>query len=92
MRIRKGFKLHDIGSECIVVAEGDAMIDYTSIITLNESGALVWKGIVDQDFDVDTIAEILLENYDIDEDTATADAEEFLESLLEADLIVESVK
>ncbi len=89
MKLKPGFKLHDIGSECIVVAEGDAMIDYSSILSLNESGALIWKTIEGTDFDVDTVTNVLLDEYDINEETASADAAEFIESLLEADLIIE---
>ncbi|MBQ6765845.1 MAG: PqqD family peptide modification chaperone [Paludibacteraceae bacterium] len=43
-----------------------------------------------EDFDVDTITQILLGEYEINEETAAADAADFVESLLEADLIVES--
>ena len=90
MKIKDGFKLHDIGSECIVVAEGDSMIDYSSILSLNESGAIIWKAIEGEDFDVDTITQILLGEYEINEETAAADAADFVESLLEADLVIES--
>lgn len=90
MRIKEGFKLHDLGSECIVVAEGDSMIDYSSILSLNESGAVIWKAIEGNDFDVDTITQILLDEYEITEETASADAADFVESLLEAELIIES--
>lgn len=90
MKIKEGFKLHDLGSECIVVAEGDSMIDYSSILSLNESGAVIWKAIEGIDFDVDTVTQILLDEYEITEETASADAADFVESLLEAELIVES--
>lgn len=89
MKLKKGFKLHNLGSEYIVVAEGDSAVDYSSILSLNESGAYIWKNIENTDFDADTIASLLLKEYDVDEQTASADAFSFVESLLEADLIME---
>lgn len=89
MRIKEGFKLHQLGNENIVVAEGDASLDYTSIISLNESGTYIWQNIVGKEFDADSITKLLLEEYDVDESTASDDAYAFVESLLEAELVNE---
>lgn len=89
MKLKQGFKLHNLGSEYIVVAEGDASVDYSSILSLNESGAYIWKNIVDKEFDADTITKLLLSEYEVDEATASDDAFAFVESLLSADLVIE---
>lgn len=89
MKLREGFKLHTLGDEYIVVAEGDASVDYSSILTLNESGAYIWKNIEGKDFDADSITALLLEEYEVDEETASNDAFAFMESLLDADLVAE---
>ncbi len=89
MRLKEGFKLHQLGNESIVVAEGDASLDYTSIISLNETGAYIWQNIVGREFDAESITKLLLDEYEVDEATASDDAYAFVESLLEADLVSE---
>ena len=44
MKIKKGFVLRDICGENIIVAEGKENIDFTKIISMNESAALLWEG------------------------------------------------
>jgi len=89
MKIKDGFKLHTLGSENIVVAEGDASLDYTSIITLNETGAYIWQNIVGKEFDAESITKLLLDAYEVDEATASDDAFAFVEKMLEAELVSE---
>lgn len=74
MRIKKGFNLREICGEQIIVAEGRENIDFSRIISLNESAALLWKNVIGVDFTVDTLVSILVENYDVDTDTALKDA------------------
>ena len=45
MKIKKGFVLRDICGENIIVAEGKENIDFTKIISMNESAALLWEGV-----------------------------------------------
>ncbi len=89
MHLKEGFKLHQLGNESIVVAEGDASLDYTSIISLNETGAYIWRNIIGKEFDAESITKLLLDEYDVDEATASDDAYAFVESLLEAELVNE---
>lgn len=74
MRIKKGFNLREICGEQIIVAEGRENIDFSRIISLNESAALLWKNVIGVDFTVDTLVSVLVENYDVDTDTALKDA------------------
>lgn len=74
MRIKKGFNLREICGEQILVAEGRENIDFSRIISLNESAALLWKNVIGVDFTVDTLVSVLVENYDVDTDTALKDA------------------
>lgn len=74
MKIKEGFELREVCGEHIVVAHGDKNIDFSKVINLNESAATMWKAVVGKDFDSDTLAAILLENYDVEESTARTDA------------------
>ena len=50
MKIKKGFVLKDICGESIIVAEGKENIDFTKIISMNESSAFLWESVKDKDF------------------------------------------
>ena len=43
MRAKKGFKLRNICGENIIVAEGKENIDFTNIISMNETSAFLWE-------------------------------------------------
>ena len=88
MRTKKGFKLRNICGENIIVAEGKENIDFTNIISMNETSAFLWEQIEQKDnFDAETLTEILLDNYDVDKETALNDASELIKQWLEAEII-----
>lgn len=75
MKAKKGFTLRTVVGENIIVPEGKENIDVTNIVSMNESAALLWQAIVDKEsFTAEDLAKVLLENYEVDEDTALADA------------------
>lgn len=87
MRIKPGFELRSICGEHIIIAHGLDNIDFTKVITLNESAADVWYAVVDKDFTLEDMTNALLENYDVDEEQARNDAEQLLESWREVGFI-----
>ena len=88
MRAKKGFKLRNICGENIIVAEGKDNIDFTNIISMNETSAFLWEQIEQKDnFDAETLTELLLDNYDVDKETALNDASELIKQWLEAEII-----
>lgn len=89
MRIKKGFNLREICGEQIVVAEGSENVDFSKIISVNESAALLWKNVSGTEFTMDTLAEILVDNYNVDYDTALTDAREIARKWVEAGMVEE---
>lgn len=84
MRKKKGFVLRDICGEHIIVSEGMENIDFSKIINLNDSAAFLWQAAGDGDFDAALLAAKLTEEYDVDKDTALADATEMARQWMEA--------
>ncbi len=76
MKIKPGFKLHNICGENVIVAEGKENIDFSSVIHLNESAALLWKAVENIEFTEETLADVLIKEYCVDRATALADAGE----------------
>lgn len=79
MKAKKGFNLREICGEHIIVAEGKENIDFTNIISMNETSAYLWQLIQDKDyFDEECLASLLTERYDVDGNTALNDAKELV--------------
>ena len=76
MRAKEGFKLREVCGENILVAEGKENIDFSDIISMNESAAYLWNNLQGREFSVETMAELLIKEYEIDDATALADARE----------------
>lgn len=87
MKIKEGFELRVICGEAIVVAHGRENIDFSKIINLNESAAYLWNKVVGTEFDAHRLAELLCEEYEVDEATALADSEKVMKDWLEAGLV-----
>ncbi len=87
MRIKPGFELRNICGEHIIIAHGLDNIDFTKVITLNESAADVWYAVVDKDFTLEDMTNALLENYEVDEEQARNDAGQLLDSWREVGFI-----
>ena len=87
MKAKKGFKLRNVCGENIIVADGIENIDFSRIISMNESAAYLWTNIQEQQFDADKLVRLLLDEYDTDEATARADVEQLIGKWKEAGII-----
>lgn len=90
MKIKKGFELRTICGEAIIVGHGIENIDFSKIISLNESAAFLWKKVEGRDFDAEELARLLTEEYDVDEATALRDAQKMVHDWQEAGLCASS--
>ena len=87
MKAKKGFNLRTVCNEQIIVAEGEANIDFSNIISMNESSAYLWNEITGIDFTPEILAKLLLERYEVSEDTALNDAKNVSEQWMKAGII-----
>lgn len=87
MRIKNGFVLKEIAGVNVVVPIASQMVSFKAIISLNESGAFLWKQLESEKTEEELLKAFLSE-YDIDETTASADIAEFLSNMKKADLLV----
>ena len=90
MRAKKGFNLREVCGEQIIVAEGKENIDFSNIISMNESSAYLWKNVQQlPEFNCEKLAELLTEQYEIDFETALEDAKNLSQQWFEAGIIEE---
>jgi hypothetical protein len=86
MKIKEGFELREMCGENIIVAKGVQNIDFNKIISLNETAAYLWKSIVGKEFTPESMAELLRMEYEVNEATALADAQELTKAWQDAGL------
>ena len=75
MRIKEGFVLRTICGQHVVSGEGSANVNFSKLVSLNESAAYLFKKVGNDEFTPDTLADLLLEEYEVDRETALKDAE-----------------
>jgi hypothetical protein len=90
MKTKKGFHLRNVCGEYVIVAEGIENIDFSKIISMNESAAFLWQKIDGADsFTADDLANYLCEEYEVEAYKAKADSETLVSQWLEAGIIEE---
>lgn len=86
MKIQKGFSLRSIAGSHIVVPVGTAGVSFKGMITLNSSGAFLWREL-ETDKTGEQLLQAMLEKYEIDESAAKADINQFVGTLQHAGLL-----
>ena len=84
MKIKEGFILREVAGDTIVMPTGD--MDINAMITLNETGAFLWK-LLEQETTVEELAAAIIKEYNTDEQTAKTAAEGFVAKLREHEFL-----
>ena len=81
MKLKDGFILREVAGQTVVLpVSGD--LDLNMMITLNETGAFLWKQLENENDQAGLVAALLAE-YDVDEATAKTAVEGFIAKLNE---------
>lgn len=80
MKINPGFILKDIAGSFVVVPTGDNLVDFSAMITLNETGAFLWNLLSDE-ISIEELADAMCSEYEISKEEAVLDVTEFVETL-----------
>ena len=89
MKKKKDFSLKEVCGEFILIAEGKTNIDFSEIISMNESSALLWREIEGKEFTEETLRDILLEHYEVEPEVALADVQKLIQTWKNSHLIEE---
>ena len=87
MKKKVGFKLRSICGEQVIVAEGKENIDFSKIISMNETSAYLWEAVEGKEFTADTLAKLLTEQSDVQYNVAFNDCLELIVKWEEAGII-----
>ncbi len=80
MKIKNGYKLRKMCGTSIVVAVGKEAADFNGMVTLNESGELLWNRLLQEAEETDLV-KLLVDEYGVDEQTAADDVNEFISKI-----------
>ena len=80
--LKKDFALRQIADMWVVLPLGAQAVDFSAMLTLNESGAMLWKA-MESGADRNGLVAALLAEYDVDEATAKTAVEGFVAKLNE---------
>lgn len=88
MKIKEGFVLRQVADNWVVLPVGQASVNFNGMLSLNESGVLLWRAL-EQGGDKDSLVEALLAEYNVEREEAAADVDAFLSALTKAGCIEE---
>ena len=89
MKIKEGFVLRSICGENVVSGEGSANVNFSKLISLNESAAYLFRKVQGVDFTAEDLAKHLTDEYEVDDATALSDAEKLCVQWKDAGIIDE---
>lgn len=88
MKIKKGFQLQNVCGEHIIIPAGEENIDFSHIISLNPTAAYLWEKIAEKaEFTIEDMIQLLLDEYEVEEDIALEDCKLIAERWAEMGLI-----
>lgn len=81
MKIVKDFILREIAGECVLVPTGATTQEFNGLITMSETAKFIWEHMEKVD-SFEELISMILDEYEIDEETARQDAYNFINQLL----------
>jgi hypothetical protein len=87
MKIKEGFMLREVAGQWVVVPLGERVVEFSGIMTLNETGAFLWKKLESGVQNEEELVAALLAEYDVDKETAQRDVSEFISDVNEKGLV-----
>ena len=86
MKIKENLMLRQVADVWTVLPLGKDIINFDGMLTLNETGAMLWQKL-EQGAEKADLVNVLLDEYDVTVEMALADVEEFLGKLTDAGCI-----
>ena len=86
MKVNSDFVMRNIAGENILVPTGEAAEKFNGMITMNEVSAFMWQNI-DEVESKEDLVKMVLNEFEVDEETATRDVENFINELSSINMI-----
>lgn len=86
MKLKEGFVLREIAGECVVVSINSSL-DLNGMITLNDTAKTLWRALEGGVEGIDELVNVLMAEYEVDEQMARMAAESFVGKLGELNFL-----
>ncbi|MGF0034522.1 PqqD family protein [Bariatricus sp. SGI.154] len=80
MKVDKEFVLREIAGDYIIIPTGKTVLEFNGLITVNEVGVSLWN-MLQNEITLDGLVQGILDEYDVEEEVAREDIQEFLDTL-----------
>lgn len=86
MKLKQGFVLSKAGEDYVAVATGEAGKTFHGLVRNNQTAAFLMEQLKNECSE-DDLVQALLDNYEVDEETAKRDVEQFVRIIGEAGML-----
>ena len=86
MRVDKEFVLREIAGDYIIIPTGKTVLEFNGLITVNEVGVSLCK-MLQEEVTIEDLVQGILEEYDVEEEVAREDIQEFLDTLIDGGVL-----
>lgn len=88
MKINKEFVLREIAGDYIIIPIGATVLEFNGLITVNEVGVTIWN-MLQEEVTMDELVQGVLAEYEVEEEVARKDIQEFLGELIKGGILEE---
>ena len=91
MKVEKEFILREIAGDYIIIPTGATILEFNGLITVNEVGVFLWNKL-QEEITFEELLKSVLDEYDVEEDVAREDIQEFLDQLIKGNILKKDEK
>ena len=88
MKRNDGFLIRQVAGRYVLAPVGDTVKTFSGMITMNNTGKFLWD-LLEQEQTVDSLAQALVDTYEVDFDKAKEDVVKYLEPLIPVKAVLE---
>lgn len=88
MKRNSGFLVRQVAGRYVLAPVGEMTKSFSGMITMNATGKFLWD-LMEQDQTIDSMAQALAENYEVELDKAKEDVAKFVAPLIPVKAILE---
>mgnify|MGYP004620815105 FL=1 len=88
MKLKEGFIIRELAGRYVVLPVGGDPDGFQGMIQMNKTGAFLWESLSTERTKAELV-QLVLENYDVDQEAAEADVDVFVKNLSEKGIIEE---
>lgn len=88
MKRNDGFLIRQVAGRYVLAPVGDMVKTFSGMITMNATGKFLWD-LLEQEQTVDSLAQALVDTYEVDLEKAKLDVANYLEPLIPVKAVLE---